>query len=206
MRGIKMQPIDTENLNKPIDTTFPRFYIKAVVDQIASKKTGEEVYRDEEWVKIANPGNFTEEVNRRVKGKDKTRFANYYKAWKEGREEIAQGFPLDHWVLITPSETAQLKAVRCRTVEQLANMPEQSLPKHLPTGIALQIKARKFLDQQKNGAEVARLQTENEDLRKSNDSLTQSVEELKAQVNAIDAKLRASSPVVQNIPDRPPGL
>jgi len=179
---------------------FPRFYWKSVIDQEKTKKTGEQCFKDEEYVILETPGNRMERSNRPVKPGDRIRFNKYYDHWKNNRDFQPDGFPLEHWTLLKPSELAGLRGRNVVTVEQLANMPETDLPKMMPNAVALQIKAQEFLKAKSDGGRAAALMTQVEDLQKQMVLKDETLTELKAQVNALYAQLKVASPVVQTGP------
>ena len=178
------------------DTIIPLFNVDSVIDTTATRQQGEVIYKDREMITIVTPGNNMEKVNRPVKKFDReVRFKKFYDAWKAGQEIPEDGFPLVHWSLIKPSEVSMLAVKRITTVQQLAEVPEMGLPKHMPNGVALQIKAREFLQSQTDGAHVARLTTEVEDLRKQATSRNELMDELKMQVKVLTAQIQPHNPV-----------
>jgi hypothetical protein len=189
---------------KMVDTVIPQFFINSVIDKEKTREAGREIYKDVAFVRISTPGNKNEEVIARAKESHKKRWPQYWKAFQEGTEAIADGFPLDHWVLASPAERAALKSIKCMTVEQLAAMPEGNFPKLMPNLPALQIKARNFLEKSTDGAHIARIEKKTELQDQRIKDLEDSNEDLKGQCDALLAQLKPQDVHITN-PKTPQG-
>lgn len=203
------QMIDTDALKTQFDpnaprknTNFPVFSMRSVLDKKATKEAGHEVFKDVEWIQVQTRGNTMERTSGRVKGWHRREYAPFYEAWKKGTTVKIEGFPLDHWVLIRPhpSHIAALKKINIHSVEQLAEMSEANLPPRYPHMIALQMKAREFLQTQSDTGQFNALKLEVEDLRTQLADQLKANEELKQQVNILHSQVQAQSPVQPSAP------
>lgn len=173
------------------DTTIPRFYIKTMVDERASKKEGHQVFVDVEMVEIITPGDKLNVPHCVVKEMHKRRYEKQYEAFKKGVAPSPEGFRLEAWPHLSAAEAATLKACNCHTVEQLADMAEANRPK-LPRFFELQKLAREFVESQKDASVVVALQTQVEDLRK----------ELQHAMNTVDALKKTQAEEAEEPPKR----
>ncbi len=77
------------------------------------------------------------------------RWPQQWAAYKEGREQLADGMPLDLLFPGSPEVVSTLRANHIYTIEQLANFPESTT---FPFALTHKQKARTFLDHRKGDA------------------------------------------------------
>jgi hypothetical protein len=146
------------------DSLLVRFFIDAVEDTTASKLAGRPIYRDAEWIDMRAPGPRGEGVIRPVRKGDAERFPRHYAAFKaritKDAEEVV-GTPLSTWAWqgMTRARVEELKFFNCRTVEQLANMPD-NVGQQLMHFQQMKQAAKQYLDTVKLSAPIARLQVQ----------------------------------------------
>lgn len=106
---------------------------------------------------------------------------------KNGSREIA-GTPVKEWPLVNAAEVENLRVVGIETVEQLAEVPDESL-KEFGVSKALRQKAKEYLahaaDAGVHANKAAELVAENEQLKAENKELKAEVKTLNAQVAAL---------------------
>jgi hypothetical protein len=146
------------------DSLLVRFFIDAVEDSAASKLAGRLIYRDAEWIDMRAPGPRGEGVIRPVRKGDAERFPKHYAAFKarvsKDAEEIV-GTPLSTWAWqgMTRARVEELKFFNCRTVEQLANMPD-NIGQPIMHFQQMKQAAKQYLETVKLSAPLARLQVQ----------------------------------------------
>lgn len=129
------------------DGVFATFYDEAIEDKAASKKQGYPVFNDILYIRIQIP-NSVDCVPRPANDKDKARFPKSWEAYRTGKEPAESGFPLEEWAGLSATETAMLRALSIKTVEQLAATPDSGIHRLGPAGHSLKKRAQKFLDSQ----------------------------------------------------------
>lgn len=164
---------------------FVTFYNEAIEVPFESERSGHPVYKDVAYVHIMFPGNSTTQVRRPVKLKgdentpsDPQRWPQQWAAFQSQSEQVHSGIPITEWPPITKSQALALKAMQIHTVEALADVPDMGL-----TWLGareMQQKALTWLKNAGDGAEVLRLQKENENLRSDVEALKAQFAELAA--------------------------
>lgn len=170
--------------NPDADPCIPQFYTKA---RRVVNPDGEVSFVDIERVRIINPSDKTSEPVHDVTDYHRNRWPRQYNQFKSGQEQKMEGIPLTEFAPAKPSEIALFAKHHIHTVEQLASVADEAVKK-IPNGYALQKKAREFLDARTDTAKVSKLQFENENLHRQVDTLSDTLEQLKARLDAISAK------------------
>lgn len=140
-----------------------RFYMHPVKDEAASIEAGRPVYKDVEFVEKFAPGNSNNIPRGKVTDMDRRIFAAQYAKFKQGDQEQIVGTPLTEWSLITRSQVEELAYIKCRTVEQLAEINDQAC-NAMPGLYDLKRKAKAFIERAKDNAPIEKLMKENADL------------------------------------------
>lgn len=156
---------DVQSVNKDNDGIFPQFSIRAVPDGAASTREGRAMFKEVEWVDILIAGDKTTCRSTAVTDEHRKRFAKHYLAWKEGKELAASGTPLEHWPLMTVAQVEEFKALRIKTVEQLAEMSDANLHAIGMGGRTWREKAQAFLKAAKDTSAAQAYAQENELLK-----------------------------------------
>ena len=94
-----------------------------------------------DYVKVSNAGE-KDNVIHEVNELHKRRWPDQWRAYQEGRAQIADGTPLDMLFPGNPEIVSTLKANNVHTIEQLSDYPDSSLTAFTPTWKA---KAQQFL-------------------------------------------------------------
>jgi hypothetical protein len=139
-----------------------RFEIQSIEDRAASIASGGYKAKDIEVAVITPVGGrlevpieVTEELLRqwKINPDDKYRHEAYL-AWKEGAEPPVNGSSLKEWPPISPSQLKELNARNIRSIEELAELPDDYLPSFGPGYRALRDKAREWLRSAKDIGQV----------------------------------------------------
>lgn len=149
---------------------FVTFYDESVEQPYKSELAGHPVFEDVTYISILFPGDNTRKTVRPAKLKDDggappdpTRWPAQWAAYKSQSEPVETGMPVTQWAPLTKSQALMLKSLSIHTVEQLAAVPDHALT--WMGAREMQQKARAWVEQAKEGAEVLRLQAENDALR-----------------------------------------
>jgi len=167
---------------KQVDTAIPRFFTEAVLDERESKAFGQTIYRDVEMVEIICPGDKNNIPVMPVDENHRRRWPGVYEAFKAGREQIPDGFPLSAWPHVSVSLCATLKAMSCHTVEQLAGMSDAHLPK-IPDIHKIRDRAQEFLQAQQDASIVSKLQHQVDEMSKQIESKDRKLNDLIARLD-----------------------
>jgi hypothetical protein len=124
----------------------------AILHPLGSKDTVEKIAKD--WLahndKLAERGEYPREWAQF--------FREQYNGWKAGQDcEAVIGTHVKAWPGISPAQANILVAARCRTVEDLADAPEELLQRIGMGARNLQTKARAFVDAKKDGGAAEEL-------------------------------------------------
>lgn len=171
------------------DNARPRFYIKPIQNNFKSEEEGRPVFEDREFVEILVPGDRKTVVDTFVKEEHRRRWPREYAAFKAGLEVPTEGTPLEEWPAITRSQVEELRFGHIRTVEQLAELPDNALNATVPMGgYKLREKAQRWLEAQKGNsqaeaqaAEIARQREMITDWERRYNDLAAKVDQMMAQ-------------------------
>lgn len=172
------------------DRSIVEFFVDAKEDKAASAKEGRPIYRDVEMVRIRFPADRARTLVRpahaewtKINGQIVTyaqRFPEEYKRFKAGQAPVVHGMPLKEAPFLTEAQRRMLLALDVYTVEQLAGLEGQPLRNLGPNGRDMVEKAKAFLATARGSADMTRLASENEVLRRQVEALQQTVAELAA--------------------------
>lgn len=169
--------------------------MRPVEDRQASLD-GIKIYKDVEYIKITPVGGglvvdkeITEELLNHYRFSPDPGMQHRYKAykdWKEGKEAPINGTPLTMWPVATPAQIKQCHAVKIRSVQELAELPDSALKQLGLDGRLIRDKARDWIksgeSQGKIVEEIASIKVMVEDLKKENERLMAQNENLVAQL------------------------
>lgn len=143
-----------------------RFYMRTVQDKTATEQAGCPKHKSVEYVEIRIPGDNRQVVDRPVRDSDKAQYRDAYMRFQAGEKEQVVGTALEDWPPIAKHVVEDLRALRIRTVEQLAAVSDGQLHALGMGGRALRDQAKAYLELAAGGAPISRLTAELEDLRK----------------------------------------
>ena len=134
-------------------TLQAEFYIRPVAMSFLSEQQQRPVFEDRTFVRMWVPGDRTTVIDREAFDEDKRRFPVQWAAYQNNSEQMGSGCPIGVWHEITPSQKAELNAMGFKTVESIAQASDAQCQGLGPGGVALRIKAQRFLgtDDQRRG-------------------------------------------------------
>ena len=151
-----------------------RFYKRAIKNDFKTQEQGRPIFEEKLYIKIAVPGDNLSEIDRPMYNEDKVRFSQQWFAYQNTQdgEESFVGTPLKEWPLITTSQAEELKGIKFRTVEDVANCSDLQLQRiGMIAGMSphgFRDKAKQFLNLATETAEVAQKEAEMQALREEN--------------------------------------
>lgn len=152
------------------ESVFAEFFYEPMLDETQSTAQGRPVYRDVPHIRICIPGDNTRETIRPVNKEstrytpsDMERFPRQWEAFMRQEHQHGDGTPLEHWPMVTKAQVKELKALDIHTVEMLAAVSDVNLK--WMGARQLRDNAKIWLEEANNGAGVAQVRKENEDLK-----------------------------------------
>lgn len=154
-----------------------RFYSKPIKDEEASTKAGRYVAKEVVFIEIRTPGYTGNTIDRKASEDDKQRFRRQYERFVEGNAETEDGTPLEECTWINRAMVEELAHMRIRTVEVLANVPDDACGR-VPGLYDLKRKASVFLEKAEQNAPITELAAKNELLEGQVEALTRQLQGL----------------------------
>lgn len=165
------------------------FYIKAVHNPLKSNAHGAPIHDDVEYVRMHPPGERLNIIDRPVVANDKVRFKERYKAFKDGREQLSPGIPIELLFPMHPSIGQNLRGAGIHTIEQCANMSGHASDVIGMGAVDFQNRAKQYLGAATGGGAFHKLQKEVEEkdlqIRRLNEEMGQLRNQFVALQNAI---------------------
>jgi len=163
---------------QPASKNYGAFYREWVRNNYKSKSEGREVGDYEDYILIVSPGQKGERRTK-VTEKHKKEFQAQWKAYQEGKEQIASGTPVELLPGLERNRALSLKALYIMTIEQLAECSDLGLQKVGLGAMELRDRAKKYLQGNK-GAQalieqarqtIAQLEASNLELKRQYDEV-----------------------------------
>lgn len=180
---------------------YVKFKKVAVEDRAATITSGHYVAKDVDFAVVTPAGSkdeleyVVEEWFERLEESSRagrfppawlSHYRSAYEMWKKGEEIPLTGIPLAAWPAISPAQYETLKAARLYTVEDVAQMNEESIARVGMGARALKQRAEAFLQTAKETGKAAE---ELAALRQQNKDLEETVKRLSEQVDAMRSAL-----------------
>lgn len=154
---------DWQASQEEADHCIPSFYPRAIHNKRKSDEEGRAIYDEIDYVKILVPGDNKNTVDRKVRDEDIKRWPAAWKRYQEKRDPEISGTPLKDWAYLTVSRVAELERLNIFSMEQLAAVSDDHLPKLGPGARDLVKRAQMFL--QGDDSAIKELRAENQALR-----------------------------------------
>lgn len=149
----------------PDATLSVRFYNKAVQNNFKTGRESRPIFEDVVYVHIETPGNDKNIIDTPARDHHKERFPRQWAHYMNthGTEMTEIGTPLEAWPLITAAQAEELKALKFRTVEHIANASDLNISAIGMIGgmaaTSFRARAQAFLEAAKDTA-LAQIQAE----------------------------------------------
>ena len=203
-----MLPSDEGNADSRLAVTFYKRSVKQEDESIAA---GRPIFKEFDFVRICVPGDNLTEIDTYAQESHKARFPRqwaHYQNQVAGQEQII-GTPIEQWPLVSRSQADELKGIKFRTVEDVANCSDQQLQRiGMIAGMSphsFREKAKAFLNLATESAEVsareqeiAQLKAENDRIKAETDAkLSKMQEQMEALLAAVAEKPQKRKPKVE---------
>lgn len=135
-------------------------YKLPVRNEFESQKEGRAIFTEVVMISIQVPGDNTTKVVQPLRDDHKMRFPRHWAYFEatQGKEALEIGTPLSQWPLLGPAQVEELRALKFRTVEQIASASDLQLQRMGAAGgeagTSLRDKARRFLTVAKDASFV----------------------------------------------------
>ena len=196
-----MLPSDENNADSRLAVTF---YKRSVKQDDESNAAGRPIFKEFDFVRICVPGDNLTEIDTYANNSHKARFPRQWAHYQNqvGTDEKIIGTPIEEWTLISRSQAEELKGIKFRTVEDVANCSDQQLQRiGMIAGMSphsFREKAKAFLNLASDSAEVAQREAELQALRAENDKIKAETEAklaaMQEQMSAILAAVAEKTP------------
>jgi len=135
------------------------FSLEPMQDEDKTAAEGRPIYVDQEWIKIAIPGDKDNNVSRATRPGDKERFPQHWAAFKNKTQVVLEGTLLESIPFLTKSQVLEFGAIGVHTAEQLVGMADSNTQKIMGYQ-SLKTKIVTFLEAAKGAAPALKLQAE----------------------------------------------
>ena len=194
-------PSDDQNADSRLAVTFYKRSVKQEDESIAA---GRPIYKEFDFVRICVPGDNLTEIDTYAQESHKARFPRqwaHYMNQTAGHEQIV-GTPIEEWTLISRSQAEELKGIKFRTVEDVANCSDLQLQRiGMIAGMSphgFREKAKQFLNLATETAEVAQKEAEMQALREENAKIKAETDaklaQMQEQMSALLAAVKEKTP------------
>jgi len=180
------------------------FYKRSMKQEDESVAAGRPIFKEFDFVRICVPGDNLTEIDTYANESHKQRFPRQWAHYQNqvGNQEQIVGTPVEQWTLISRSQAEELKGIKFRTVEDIANCSDQQLQRiGMIAGMSphsFREKAKAFLNLANDSAEVAQREAELQALRAENDKIKAETEaklsKMEAQMEALLAAVAEKTP------------
>ena len=137
---------------------YVEFFAEAVLNENASIEAGRPIYDDKDMIHIFVPGS-RDVVKADAHVGHQQRFRKQWEQYKSGKDQTTSGTPLHTVPWLTKGQIAEMAAVNIKSVEQLADMPDNIAQKFM-NHHALKQQASAFLEAAKGAAPLLKMQSE----------------------------------------------
>jgi hypothetical protein len=150
------------------------FYKRSVKQEDESIAAGRPIFKEFDFVRICVPGDNLTEIDTYAQDSHKQRFPRQWAHYQNqvAGQEVIIGTPIEQWPLVSRSQADELKGIKFRTVEDVANCSDQQLQRiGMIAGMSphsFREKAKAFLNLASDSAEVAQREAELQSLREEN--------------------------------------
>jgi len=176
------------------DNAIPEFRMEPVKNNFRSEREGKPCFDEVEFVRIVVPGDRKTEWDGRVTDMHRARWPRHYAAFKAQQEAPTEGTPIKEWPPIGRAQAEELAFAHVKTVEQLAELPDELLNKTVSMGgFDLREKARRWLAAAKDAAPMEALAAENKELKANMDILQQDLADMRRALDGMRAQKEASN-------------
>lgn len=163
------------------------FYNRSV--RVATSDVGRPIHADQIFVKIQQPGEMLNIIDRPVNEQDKLRFRSQWSAFVHDRTQVPEGTPIDLLFPNHPAVADNLRGMGVYTVEQCADLSAHALDTIGRGAQEYQNRAKKYIEMADKGKSFHVLQKENDELKQQLKIQEQQINSLKNQFELMNTRL-----------------
>ena len=174
-----------------------RFYKRAVKQEQESLDAGRDIYKEFDFVHICVAGDTLTEIDTYALNAHKVRFPIHWAQYQNrvgADDEEVVGTPVAEWPLVSKSQAEELRALKFKTVESVANASDAQLQRMgMAAGMspyAFRDKAKAFLNLATNAAETDKREQEIQALKQELAKKDQETAKMKAETDAKLAQMQ----------------
>jgi hypothetical protein len=171
--------------------TIALFYNRSVHNPIKSAQAGTPIHDDVDFVKIHQPGERLNIIERPVTQADKNRFSRQWADYIGNREQIPDGTPIDLLFPAHPNVGANLRGLGVHTIEQCAHLSGNAMDQ---IGMGAQDyvnRANEYMDAATKGVGLHKLHKELEERDSQIRILQSQVGSLRGQLDQLLSSLQS---------------
>lgn len=176
--------------------TIAMFYNRSVHNPVKSAQAGTPIHDDVDHVRIHQPGERLNIIDRPVQPSDKLRFPREWKAYIDNREQIPEGTPIDLLFPAHPNVGANLRGLGVYTIEQCAALSGHAMD-------VIGMGAQEYVNRAKEYLEAANKGVGLHKLHKELEERDSQIRVLQAQVGSLKGQIEQLLTVVQSTGDNP---
>jgi hypothetical protein len=165
---------------------FVQFFIEPIKNETASEKAGRPIFDEVPCIRIMTPGS-RDVMVQKVNESYKRRFPKQWDRFEKQQEEVVDGTPLTQVPWLTVGIIAELKAVNCHTLEQLATMSDTAMSKMMGM-MGFRQKAQNFIAAAKETAPFTQMQAKIEERDNEITLLKSQLVEMQAAIGKLQKK------------------
>lgn len=174
------------------------FYNRAVHSPAKSNAEGRQIYEDQVYVRIQQPGERLNVVDRPMQPTDQKRFPQQWQQFQQNRQQAPDGTPIDMLYPDQPSIAAMLRGNGVQTVEQCAELTAHAI-ETIGMGAQRYVNdSQKYLEISNKGVKASQMRHELEERDREIRTLKKMVEDLKGALNDVKAQ-SANAPNLETI-------
>lgn len=162
--------------------TIAMFYNRSVHNPIKSERAGTPIHDDVDYVRIHQPGERLNIIDRPVTQADKNRFPRQWADYVGNREQIPDGTPIDLLFPAHPNVGANLRGIGVHTIEQCAELSGHAMD-------VIGMGAQEYVNRAKEYLENANKGVGLHKLHKELDERDSKIRVLEAQIGSLKGQL-----------------
>lgn len=173
--------------------TMGLFFTKSVLNPIKSRDAGRPIHENQTYIRIQQPGERLNIVERPVQDNDKRRWADNWKSYVQGKLQVPEGTPVELLFPNHPAVADNLKGLNIFTIEQLASLGGNAIDNIGMGGQDWVNKAKRYLDSADKGKEFGKMQKELEESKAQNRVFAEQLRVAQSQIKALEERLFKSN-------------
>lgn len=169
--------------------TMGLFYTRSVLNTAKSRDAGRRIHENQTYVRIQQPGERLNVVDRPVQDNDKRRWPESWRAYVEGKTYVPDGTPVEMLFPNHPAVADNLKGLNIFTIEQMAVLSGNAIDAIGMGGQDWVNKAKAYLDKADKGKEFNKMAQDLEETKARERVMAQQLNQAIAQIKTLEERL-----------------